>query len=50
MKAFKKILILVLITGKFIAQNVTNKNGYNKFYYENGKIKGSEKIKYETGN
>src|SRR6185436_20383625 len=32
------IILLFLMNNNVLAQAVVNKNGYNKFYYENGKI------------
>lgn len=35
---FFSFLLLFICSGNFIAQNITNKNGYNKFYYPNGRL------------
>lgn len=47
MKNFKSILIFIylLLSLTFYSQNVTVKNGYNKFYYENGKVSSEGNMK-----
>ena len=47
MKNLKSILIFInlLFSFTFYSQNVTVKNGYNKFYYENGKVSSEGNMK-----
>jgi len=32
------IVLIIFFSNKLLSQPITNKNGYNKFYYENGKV------------